>query len=119
MRARTTRRSSSSRDFSTRPEAIEQPREIGIVTHHALGDGPGRKAGGTGAAQDAEHVELRRREPARLQGLRDPPGPDLRRALDLEEDLLLERTKGLGLTKLGLQVSLHERESSRYEEYCQ
>lgn len=106
-------------DQPVRFETIEQSGEIGVVVHHAFRDAAGREQLGSRPAQDAEHVELRRTETARLQGVDDDPARDLSGLQDLEVDFDLERFEWLRLLDFLAQVASHEQDNSRCEDYRQ
>ena len=77
------------------------------MLHHTFCDSAAGEPIWAGAAQNPEHVELRLRQPRGLEGLGDPAGRNLGRALDLEVGLFLQRGERLGLLELGLESSSH------------
>ena len=96
-------------DHSARLESIEEARQVGVVIHHPLGDLPALQPVGPRAPEDAQDVELRRRQLRGAKGLGDPARNRFGRAQDLEEDLFLEAIERPALPDLFLQSARHDR----------
>jgi len=87
-------------------QAVEEPGDPGRLLDHPLGDGQGRNALGVGAAQDAQHVELLRRDPVRLQHPGDEAADHVRCAEQGHDALLTQGPERPRLPDLALDRAL-------------
>src|SRR5689334_10898771 len=83
-------------------EPVEQPRHVRNAIDHALADLAAAEAVGSGAAQDAEYVELGPSQPERPERLVGRVIDDGRSPKQPQDCLVLEAGEGLGLLDLGL-----------------
>jgi hypothetical protein len=90
-------------------ETVEEPGDAGRLLDHPLGDGQGRGAVstlGVGAAKDAQHIELLRRDPVRLQDPGDVAADHVRRAEQGHDSLLTQGSERFRLPDLALDCAL-------------
>src|SRR5712692_10583526 len=76
--------SPAARDQTALVQTVEQPSDVGIPCNHAVTDFAASESFGR-AAQDPEHVILRRREVFGLQRLRRPPRQHVGRTQQVEK----------------------------------
>ena len=96
MRVITVRRSLVSRQREIRAalfQTVEQAGDVRIARNHAVGDFPAGQPFGR-AAQDAQHVVLRRREIFGFEHLEQAAGEHVRGAQQVEERCFLGRAGG-------------------------
>ncbi len=100
-------------DEATLLKSVEQACDVGIVSDHSFTDLAAGKSGVSGAAKDAQDVELGRRDVERLQGLGEPTRQEIGSSLQIKEDFLFEAVERLLLLDLVLQATRHVYNDSR------